>query len=170
MRWTRLGLMLLGLASMVTVGSARGQDLAAASAEFGPERTWNASCEIDRMTDVRKCRLLIYQFFDQGRRVGLVALSLVPAGADYHLILTTSEGLLDSCALRVDRAPRIETQIATINMCMFPNFLGRQMLEQFRDGAAILARISFPRIGSRDFDFTLNGFSRAFDEMERTLQ
>ena len=55
-------------------------------------------------------------------------------------------------------------------MCMFPNFVGSRMLDQFKNGQTILARLSFVRGGRRDIDFTLNGFSRAFDDMVRSLQ
>ncbi len=138
--------------------------------DFGPEGVWTASCDVDRMTDLKTCRLLIYRMMDDGQTTGYLALSVIPTGNDYHLFLTSSQGLVQNCALRVDRQPRAETQIATIAMCMFPNFVGSRLLDQFKNGQTILARLNFVRAGRRDIDFTLNGFSRAFDDMVRSLQ
>ncbi len=138
--------------------------------DFGAEGIWTSSCDIDRMTDLKTCRLLIYRVVEDGQSSGYIALSVIPTGNDYHLFLTSSQGLVQNCALRVDRQPRVETQIATIAMCMFPNFVGSRLLDQFKNGQTILARLNFVRAGRRDIDFTLNGFSRAFDDMVRSLQ
>ncbi|MEI6985996.1 MAG: invasion associated locus B family protein [Rhodospirillaceae bacterium] len=155
------------------VGTLAGAAIAAetkGNPDFGPEGVWNASCDIDRMTDVKTCRLVTYRMFEDGQTTSYVALSVIPTGNDYQLFMTANQGLVQNCALRVDRSPRAETQIATLNMCMFPNFVGSRLLDQFKNGTTILARMSFVRAGRRDIDFTLSGFSRAFDEMVRSLQ
>ncbi|WP_247872543.1 hypothetical protein [Azospirillum sp. TSO35-2] len=155
---------------LLAAGPSKAVDFSKASADFGPEGAWTNQCDIDRMTDNKTCRLMIYRLFDDGKDVGFVALSIIPTGNDFHLFLTTSQGLVDRCAIRVDRQPRIETQIATLNMCMFPNFVSGRVADQFRNGSTILVRVSFPRMGKRDIDFPLNGFSRTFEEMQRSLQ
>ncbi|MGQ9365623.1 hypothetical protein [Azospirillum sp. ST 5-10] len=171
MRWTLVLTLLAGLImSALTLTPASAVDIAKSSADFGPEGAWANYCEIDRMTDAKTCRLLIYRLFDEGREVGFVALSVIPTGTDYHLFLTTSQGLIESCAIRIDRQPRIETHIATINMCMFPNFVSGRIADQFRNGSTVLVRVNFLRAGKRDIDFPLNGFSRNFEEMQRNLQ
>ena len=170
MRWMLVVTLLAGLMSALTTMPARAVDVSKSSAEFGPEGAWGNYCEIDRMTDAKTCRLLIYRLFDEGRETGFVALSVIPTGNDYHLFLTTSQGLIESCAIRIDRQPRIETHIATINMCMFPNFVSGRIVDQFRNGSTVLVRINFLRAGKRDIDFPLNGFSRNFEEMQRNLQ
>ncbi len=172
MRWTAILTVFVALlaANSLCRSAVAAADFAKANPDFGPEGVWSASCDVDRMTDVKTCRLLIYRMFDDGRDTGYIALSVIPTGNDYHLFLTSSQGLIQNCALRVDRQPRSETQIATINMCMFPNFVGSRLLDQFKSGTTILARMNFFRAGRRDIDFTLNGFSRAFDEMVRGLQ
>ncbi|WP_245593619.1 invasion associated locus B family protein [Azospirillum halopraeferens] len=162
--------MLAGLLPALAPAPARAVDLSKSSAEFGPEGAWTNSCEIDRMTDAKTCRLLNYRLFDEGGEVGFVGLSVIPTGNDYHLFLTTSQGLIENCAIRVDRQPRIETHIATINMCMFPNFVSGRIVDQFRNGSTVLVRVNFLRAGRRDIDFPLNGFSRNFEEMLRNLQ
>ncbi|HEY0836592.1 MAG TPA: hypothetical protein VGE72_21965 [Azospirillum sp.] len=144
--------------------------MAKAAAEFGQEGTWTNFCDIDRMTDSRACRLAVYRLFDDGKDVGFIALSVIPTGNDYHLFLTSSQGMIDSCAIRVDRQPRIESRIATINMCMFPNFMSGRILDQFKNGSTVLVRVNFTRAGKRDIDFSLNGFSKNFEEMQRSLQ
>lgn len=169
MRWTRILMILAALSTAIAGKVAFAVDFAKASADFGPEGTWSNNCEIDRMTDVKICRLMAYRLFDEGRDTGFVALTFIPNGNDYHLFITTSQGMIDNCAIRVDRQPRLETQIATINMCMFPNFLSGKFLDQFKNGSTVLVRINFLRAGRRDIDFTLNGFGRTFDEMQRNL-
>jgi len=171
MRWTVLfafGAALLSALAAATPASA--VDFSKSAAEFGPEGAWNSRCDIDRMTDTKVCRLMNYRLFDDGKEVGFVALSVIPTGNDFHLFLTTSQGMVENCAIRVDRQPRIETQIATLNMCMFPNFVSGRVVDQFRNGATVLVRVNFLRGGKRDIDFPLNGFSRNFEEMQRSLQ
>ncbi|WP_042442334.1 invasion associated locus B family protein [Azospirillum sp. B510] len=164
------GLLAVTLAgSPVTAKPAVALDVAKAAADFGPEGAWTNQCDIDRMTDSKTCRLMIYRLFDDGKDVGFIALSIIPTGNDFHLFLTTSQGLLDRCAIRVDRQPRIESHVATLNMCMFPNFVSGRVADQFRNGTTILVRIT-TRQGKRDIDFPLNGFSRTFEEMQRGLQ
>lgn len=153
----------------MTAKPAAAVDVSKAAADFGPEGAWTNQCDIDRMTDSKTCRLMIYRLFDDGKDVGFVALSIIPTGNDFHLFLTTSQGLIDRCAIRVDRQPRIESHVATLNMCMFPNFVSGRVADQFRNGSTILVRVS-SRVGKRDIDFPLNGFSRTFEEMQRSLQ
>lgn len=162
---------MLLVALMVTVSGkvAYSADFSKASTDFGPEGTWASSCDIDRMTDLKICRLMVYRLFEDGRDVGFVSLSVIPTGTESHLFLTTSQGMIENCAMRVDRQPRIESQIATLNMCMFPNAASGKFLEQLKNGSTILVRVNFVRGGRRDVDFSLNGFSRNFDEMQRNL-
>ncbi len=169
MRWTALLAVVAALLAGAVSAPAAAAD-AKSTPDFGAEGVWTSSCDIDRMTDLKTCRLLIYRMVDDGQNSGYIALSVIPTGNDYHLFLTSSQGLVQNCALRVDRQPRAETQIATIAMCMFPNFVGSRLLDQFKNGQTILARLAFVRGGRRDIDFTLNGFSRAFDDMVRSLQ
>lgn len=169
MRWT-VAVTLLAALLVSLAGGSGAADFSKSSSDFGPEGVWSNSCDIDRMTDAKVCRLMTYRLVDEGRDVGFLALSVIPTGNDYHLFLTTSQGLIDSCAIRVDRQPRIETHIATINMCMFPNFLSGKILDQFRNGSTVLVRVNFVRAGRRDIDFTLNGFGRNFEEMQRNMQ
>lgn len=171
MRWRGLlsGFM-TALMSAVLLQPAGAVDFSKSGAEFGPEGTWSNQCDVDRMTDSKVCRLMVYRLFDDGKDVGFIALSVIPTGNDYHLFLTTSQGLVENCAIRVDRQPRIESHIATLNMCMFPNFMSGRVVDQFRNGSSILVRVSFLRAGKRDIDFPLNGFSRNFEEMQRSLQ
>lgn len=166
MRWTVVLTLLLALST----GPVRAADPPRAAPEMGPEGVWSNACDIDRMTDTRACRLMAYRTYEDGRDVGFVSLSVIPTGTDYHLFLTTSQGLIDSCAIRVDRQPRIETRIATVNMCMFPNFLSGRILDQFRNGQTVLVRVNFARGNRRDMDFSLNGFGRNFEEIQRSLQ
>ena len=169
LRWTALLAVIAAfLAAPLSLPAAAAD--AKTPPDFGAEGVWTSSCDIDRMTDVKTCRLLIYRLVDDGQSQGYIALSVIPTGNDYHLFLTSSQGLVQNCALRVDRQPRAETQIATIAMCMFPNFVGSRLLDQFKNGQTILARLTFVRGGRRDIDITLNGFSRAFDDMVRSLQ
>lgn len=165
-----LGILVAGLTAAVLLQPAFAVDFSKAGSEFGPEGAWTTQCDIDRMTDSKVCRLMIYRLFDDGKNVGFIALSVIPTGNDYHLFLTTSQGMVENCAIRVDRQPRIESHIATLNMCMFPNFMSGRVVDQFRNGTSILARVGFLRAGKRDIDFPLNGFSRAFEEMQRSLQ
>ncbi|CAO3401627.1 hypothetical protein [Azospirillum palustre] len=153
----------------MTAKPAAAVDVSKAAADFGPEGAWTNQCDIDRMTDSKTCRLMIYRLFDDGKDVGFVALSIIPTGNDFHLFLTTSQGLIDRCAIRVDRQPRIESHVATLNMCMFPNFVSGRVADQFRNGSTILVRVN-SRVSKRDIDFPLNGFSRTFEEMQRSLQ
>lgn len=143
-----------------------------AGSELGPEGVWASQCDIDRMTDAKTCRMITYRLVDDGpgRDPGYVALSIIPTGNDYHMFLTTSQGLVQSCGIRVDRQPRIETYVATLNMCMFPNFLSGRVLDQFRNGSSVLVRVNFVRSGRRDVDFSLNGFAKNFEDMQRALQ
>ncbi|ALG70033.1 hypothetical protein VY88_09840 [Azospirillum thiophilum] len=165
------GLLALTLAGgLFAARPAAAVDFSKAAADFGPEGAWSNQCDIDRMTDSKTCRLMIYRLFDDGKDVGFIALSVIPTGNDFHLFLTTSQGLVDRCAIRVDRQPRIESHVATLNMCMFPNFVSGRVADQFRNGSTILVRVSSPRLGKRDIDFPLNGFSRTFEEMQRSLQ
>lgn len=138
--------------------------------DLGPEGAWTSQCEIDRMLDYRACRVAVHRLFDDGRQQGFVALSVIPAGNDYHLFVTSNVGQLQSCALRVDRQPRIESQIATFNMCMFPNFHSGRTAEQFKNGSSVLIRLNYRGGGRRDVDFPLNGFSKTYDEMVRLTQ
>lgn len=164
------GALALGLAgTLLAAKPAAAVDVSKAAADFGPEGAWTNQCDIDRMTDSKTCRLMIYRLFDDGKDVGFVALSIIPTGNDFHLFLTTSQGLIDRCAIRVDRQPRIESHVATLNMCMFPNFVSGRVADQFRNGSTILVRVN-SRVGKRDIDFPLNGFSRTFEEMQRSLQ
>ncbi len=169
MRWTAVFAVFMALLAGAVSLPAAAADVKNPP-DFGAEGVWTSSCDIDRMTDLKTCRLLIYRVVDDGQSSGYIALSVIPTGNDYHLFLTSSQGLVQNCALRVDRQPRAETQIATIAMCMFPNFVGSRLLDQFKNGQTILARLTFVRGGRRDIDFTLNGFSRAFDDMVRSLQ
>lgn len=138
--------------------------------EIGPEGVWTNACEIDRMTDLKVCRLMTYRVLEDGRESGFISLTVIPSGNDFHLFVTTSQGLIESCAMRVDRQPRIETQIATINMCMFPNITASKFHEQMRNGSTVLVRINFVRASRRDIDFSLNGFSRNLEELQRNLR
>lgn len=137
--------------------------------EFGPEGVWSTTCDIDRMTDAKSCRMMIYRQAEDGRDGEVVALSIIPTGHDYNLFITTGRGLVQNCALRVDRLPRVETTVASLGMCMFPNFIAGKLLDYFRNGSTILLRINFVRGGRRDIDFPLNGFGRNFEEMQRSL-
>jgi len=169
----RLAMVLTVCATLLSAFSpqpAAAIDVAKAASEFGQEGAWTNVCDIDRMTDSRACRLAVYRLFDDGKDVGFIALSVIPTGNDYHLFLTSSQGMIDSCAIRVDRQPRIESRIATINMCMFPNFMSGRILDQFKNGSTVLVRVNFTRAGKRDIDFSLNGFSKNFEEMQRSLQ
>lgn len=140
------------------------------SFDLGPEGAWSSQCEIDRMIDYRACRVVAHRLFDDGKQQGFIALSVIPAGNDYHLFVTSNLGQLQSCALRVDRQPRIESQIATFNMCMFPNFLSGRTVDQFKSGSSVLIRLNYRNSGRRDIDFPLNGFSKSYDEMHRLSQ
>lgn len=169
MRWKIFIGFCVALLSALSVQPAGAADVTKTTAEFGPEGVWASACNVDRMTDSKTCRLMTYRLFEEGQEVGFVALSIIPTGTDYHLFLTASQGLIESCAIRVDRQPRIETHIATINMCMFPNFMSGRVLDQFRNGSTVLVRVNL-RGGKQDIDFGLNGFSRNFEEMQRMLQ
>ena len=141
----------------------------AAVSEFGPEGTWSTTCDIDRMTDAKSCRMMIYRQLEEGRETEVIALSIIPMGHDYNLFVTAGRGLVQNCAMRVDRLPRVETTVASIGMCMFPNFVAGKILDYFRNGTTILLRINFVRGGRRDIDFPLSGFGRNFEEMQRSL-
>jgi len=170
MRWKMFVGFCAVLLSALSVQPAGAATVNKATAEFGPEGVWTSSCDVDRMTDSKTCRMMSYRLYEEGQEVGFVALSLIPTGTDYHLFLTTSQGLIESCAIRVDRQPRIETHIATISMCMFPNFMSGRVLDQFRNGSTVLVRVNFRGGGKQDIDFSLNGFSRNFEETQRLLQ
>lgn len=152
-------------------GAAATEPAAKPQFDLGPEGAWTSQCEIDRMLDYRACRVASHRLYDDGgRQQGFIALSVIPAGSDYHLFVTSNVGQVRSCALRVDRQPRIETQIATFGMCMFPNFLSGRTVDQFKNGSSVLIRLNYTRGGFRDIDFPLNGFSKAYDEMHRLSQ
>ncbi|MBV5335733.1 hypothetical protein JZU48_01605 [bacterium] len=138
--------------------------------DLGQEGVWSSQCEIDRMIDFRACRVVAHRLFDDGQQQGFIAVSIVPPGNDYHLFVTSNGGKLQLCASRVDRQPRIESQIATFNMCMFPNFQSGRTVDQFKNGSSVLIRLNYLRGGRRDIDFPLVGFSKAFDEMHRLSQ
>lgn len=170
MRWMRFlpfAALFASLAAVTAPVSAA--ETAKPALDLGPEGVWINTCDIDRMTDTRMCRMMTYRLFEDGKESGFVALSVIPAGTDYHLFVTTSQGMIEDCAIRVDRQPRIETHIATLNMCMFPNFVSGRTVEQFRNGTSVLVRINLARGGKRDVDFALNGFGRSFEEMQRNL-
>jgi invasion protein IalB len=147
-------------------GGAQAVELPKSAPDMGPEGQWFSQCDIDRMTDAKTCRMVTYRAVDDG----YVAVSIIPTGNDYHMFLTANGGMLQSCAIRVDRQPRIETYIATLNMCMFPNFLSGRILDQFRSGSSVLVRVNSAKTGRRDIDFSLNGFARNFEEMQKALQ
>lgn len=145
---------------------ASAADAPKSSSDVGPEGVWTSQCDIDRMTDAKTCRMVTYRTVDDG----YIALSIIPTGNDFHLFLTSSVGVIQSCAIRVDRQPRIETYIATLNMCMFPNFLSGRVLDQFKNGSSVLVRINSVKAGRRDIDFSLSGFARNFEDMQKALQ
>ncbi len=158
----------LAAAMGLMVGLAAGGALADGARTLGTAAgTWAVNCEVDRMTDVRRCRLMIHREIGGGETgPEVVALSVVPAGQNLHLFVTTDLGVLSGCALRVDRRPHVETEVATFNMCMFSHFQAGTLDDQFRDGAAVLVRLILADgIGHRDVDFTLTGFQRAYEEM-----
>lgn len=161
------------LASLLTAFlsfAATAAEPARLHSDLGAEGAWTSQCEIDRMIDYRVCRVVAHRLFDEGQQQGFIALSVIPTGNDYHLFVTSNVGQLQSCALRVDRQPRIESQIATFNMCMFPNFHSGRTVDQFKNGSSVLIRLNYRGGGRRDIDFPLSGFSKAFDEMHRLSQ
>lgn len=157
-------------AALSTAAHATAAEAPKQQFDLGPEGAWTSQCEIDRMLDYRACRVAAHRLFDDGRQQGFVALSVIPAGNDYHLFVTSNAGQVRSCALRVDRQPRIETQIATFGMCMFPNFLSGRTVDQFKNGSSVLIRLNYRGGGYRDVDFPLSGFSKSYDEMHRLTQ
>lgn len=157
-------------AAFLPVAHATSAEQGKPQGDMGPEGVWASQCEIDRMLDYRACRASAFRQFDDGKQQGFVALSVIPAGNDYHLFVTSNAGQVRACALRVDRQPRIETQIATFGMCMFPNFLSGRTVEQFKNGSSVLIRLNYRGGGYRDIDFPLSGFSKAYDEMHRLTQ
>jgi hypothetical protein len=170
MRWS----VFLSAMVMAVLGSAampaRGGQLGLDSSDFGPEGTWNHYCEVDRMTDAASCRLYIYRIYENGAGADYMAVSIVPIGKDFSVFLSTSEGLVDGCAVRVDRLNRVESRLASVNMCVFAEGAGTQVVEQFKTGTSALVRASFLRSGRRDLDFPLKGFARSFEDMQRALQ
>ncbi|CAK0754524.1 Invasion associated locus B family protein [uncultured Gammaproteobacteria bacterium] len=160
---------MVGVAGPSKVQAAEPAAVKPAVSEFGPEGTWSTTCDIDRMTDAKSCRMMIYRQLEEGRETEVVALSIIPMGHDYNLFVTAGRGLVQNCALRVDRLPRVETTVASLGMCMFPNFVAGKILDYFRNGSTILLRINFVRGGRRDIDFPLSGFGRNFEEMLRSL-
>ena len=169
MRWLKILTVLAGTA-LATPVSAQGNQFGIDTSDFGPEGVWNNYCEVDRMTDVASCRLYIYRLYENGREIEYMSLSIIPMGQGYAVFMSTSEGLLESCAVRVDRQNRIETRMASINMCVFTDGTGNQLVEQFKNGSSLLVRANYVRAGRRDIDFTLSGFSRNFEEMQRAMQ
>ncbi len=170
-RWkTLLCFGLAGLCGLVG-GMQPGAARAAAVEDVGPEGQWLADCTVDRMTDTRTCRVLIYrQLGDASGAMRTAALSVVPVGKDYGLFLTIDKGVVDRCALRVDRQPRLETAISTISVCVFPNFAVDKVAESFRNGSNVLTRFTFKDGSQQDVDFPLKGFTQAFEEMGRGLK
>lgn len=166
MRWKTI--LCLGLAGL---GLASGNAGAASVEDLGPEGQWIADCSIDRMTDTRTCRVLVYRLLgDPSGTPRTAAISVVPVGKDYELFLTIDKGVVERCALRVDRQPRIESTVSTISVCVFPNFAADKMADSFRNGSTVLTRFSFKDGSQQDLDFPLKGFKQAFDEMARSLK
>ncbi|WP_448188193.1 hypothetical protein [Azospirillum sp. sgz301742] len=171
MRWTRIlgfGLAgLCGLAGGMQPGAAR----AATVEEMGPEGQWMADCSMDRMTDTRTCRVLVYRLLgDASGAMRTAAISVVPVGKDYELFLTIDKGVVDRCALRVDRQPRLESTVSTISVCVFANFAADKVADSFRNGTTVLTRFTFKDGSQQDIDFPLKGFKQAFEEMARGLK
>ncbi|PWC44804.1 invasion associated locus B family protein [Azospirillum sp. TSO22-1] len=165
-RWTTIAC--LGLAGLGFLSGSAG---AAAVEELGPEGQWLADCTVDRMTDTRNCRVLVYRLLgDPSGNARVAAISVVPVGKDYELFLTIDKGVVERCALRVDRQPRIESSVSTINVCVFPNFAADKMGESFRGGTTVLTRYTFKDGSQQDLDFPLKGFKQAFEEMTRSLK
>jgi invasion protein IalB len=170
MRLSSFAPLLAFLFAAATAGPAAANEPLKAQFDLGQEGVWTSQCEIDRMVDYRACKVVTHRLFDDGKQQGFIALSVIPAGNDYHLFVTSNIGQLQGCALRVDRQPRIESQIATFNMCMFPNFQSGRTAEQFKNGAAVLIRLNYRGGGRRDIDFPLSGFSKSYDEMYKLSQ
>lgn len=171
MRWMRsvcFGLAgLCGLMAGVQPGAAR----AATVEELGPEGQWLADCSIDRMTDSRTCRVLVYRLLgDAAGAMRTAAISVVPVGKDFELFLTIDKAVVDRCALRVDRQPRVESAVSTVSVCVFPNFAVDKLADSFRNGTSVLTRFTFKDGSQQDLDFPLKGFKQAFDEMARSLK
>ncbi|HEV7371125.1 hypothetical protein [Arenibaculum sp.] len=169
MRWIKILTVFVGTLIGVSAQTAHANQFGIDTSDFGPEGVWNNYCEIDRMTDMASCRLYIYRLYENGREVEYVSLSVIPTGGSFAIFLSTSEGLIDSCSIRVDRQDKIDTRMASINMCVFADVTGAQVVEQFRNGSALLVRSNFLRAGRRDVDFTLSGFTRNFEEMQRAM-
>ena len=163
----------LGWVAMTALAFAMAMTMPSAMAtitDLGPEGAWVNACDIDRMTDVKVCRLVNYRMVEDGKEGSFIALTVAPVGSETHLFLTTSLGNIENCALRIDRQPPQETRIATVNMCVFPNITASKLLEQMRNGATMLVRLTLSRTGRRDLDFSLNGFTRNLEEMQRNLR
>jgi len=172
MRWKKiLGLGLVGLYGALAYGQS-GAARAAQVEDLGPEGQWIADCSMDRMTDTRTCRVLIYRLLGDpsGQGPRTAAISVVPVDKDYELFLTIDRGVVDRCALRVDRQPRLESAVSTIGVCVFPNFAVDKVAEAFRNGSTVLTRFTFKDGSQQDIDFPLKGFRQAFDEMARSLK
>lgn len=156
-----------------TAHTALGNQFGIDTSQFGPEGVWNSYCEVDRMTDAASCRLYIYRLYENGRDVEYISISVLPtglAGGDFSLFLSTSEGLVESCALRVDRLDKVDSRMASINMCVFADGTGSQIINELKNGSSLLVRANFLNSGRRDLDFTLNGFTRNFEEMQRAMR
>ncbi|WP_431858295.1 hypothetical protein [Azospirillum sp.] len=165
-RWKTIAC--LGLAGL---GLLSGNAGASTVEELGPEGQWLADCTIDRMTDTRNCRVLVYRLLgDPSGNARVAAISVVPVGKDYEMFLTIDRGVVERCALRVDRQPRIESSVSTINVCVFPNFAADKMGDSFRGGTTVLTRYTFKDGSQQDLDFPLKGFKQAFEEMTRSLK
>lgn len=165
-RWQTIAC--LGLAGL---GLAWGSAGAATVEELGPEGQWLADCTIDRMTDTRNCRALVYRLLGEpAGNARVAAISVVPVGKDYELFLTIDRGVVERCALRVDRQPRIESAVSTVNVCVFPNFAADKVAETFRNGTTVLTRFVFKDGSQQDLDFPLKGFKQAFEDMTRSLK
>ncbi len=170
MRWkTILGLAVLG--GGLACGQA-GTARAGQVEDLGPEGQWITDCSMDRMTDMQTCRLILYRLLadpaGQGGRA--VAISVVPVNRDYALFLSIDRAVVDRCALRVDRHPRLESTVAAVNTCVFSNFAVDKMADTFRDGTTVLTRFAFKDGSQQDIDFSLKGFRDAFDEMANNLR
>lgn len=171
MRWMRGLCFGLGVCGLLAYGSAS-PARAAQVEDLGAEGQWITDCTMDRMTDSRTCRILIYRLLGDpsGQGARTAAISVVPMGNDYEMFLTIDRSVVDRCALRVDRQPRVESSVSTISVCVFPNFAVQKVAESFRNGSTVLTRFIFKDGSQQDIDFPLKGFKQAFDEMARSLK
>ena len=77
MRWAKF--VIAGAMAWIVfaTGVAQSNQFVTDFAQYGPEGVWNNFCEIDRMTDVKACRLYIYRLYDNGRDKESVSVSVV---------------------------------------------------------------------------------------------